>query len=93
MSSNFEQNLIISAFVVQNFRNYDLLKILLFEILGQIHWQPKLTWLSDAFGHPKWQKRTYMYMMKGFSYLLCVIVKLNVKLYELENNYHTDDCF
>ena len=26
-------------------------------------------------------------------FLFAVIVKLNVKLYELENNYHTDDCF
>ena len=31
--------------------------------------------------------------MKGFSYLLCVIGKLNVKLYELINNYPTDVCF
>ena len=31
--------------------------------------------------------------MRGFSYLLCVIGKLNVKLYELINNYHTDVCF
>ena len=31
--------------------------------------------------------------MKGFSYLLCVIGKLNVKLYELINNYHIDVCF
>ena len=31
-------------------------------------------------------KRTYT--MKGFSYLLCVIGKLNVKLYELINNYY-----
>ena len=30
---------------------------------------------------------------KRFSYLLCVIGKLNVKLYELINNYHTDVCF
>ena len=29
---------------------------------------------------------------RGF-YLLCVIGKLNVKLYELINNYHTDVCF
>ena len=45
--------------------------------------QPKLTWLSDAFGHPKRQKRTYT--TKVFSYLLCVIGKLNVKLYEQIN--------
>ena len=32
-------------------------------------------------------------MTKGVSYLLCVIGKLNVKLYELINNYHTDVCF
>ena len=31
-------------------------------------------------------KRTYR--TKGFSYLLCVIGKLNVKLYELINNYY-----
>ena len=30
---------------------------------------------------------------KGFSYLLCVIGKLNVKLYELINNYRADVCF
>ena len=32
-------------------------------------------------------------MMKVFSYLLCVIDKLNVKLYEQINKYHTDVCF
>ena len=32
-------------------------------------------------------------MMKGFSYLLCVIGKLNEKLYDAINNYHTDVCF
>ena len=60
-------------------------------MLGQIHLQPKLNSLSDAFGHPKRQKRTYT--TKGFSYLLCVIGELHVKLYELINNYHTDVCF
>ena len=30
--------------------------------------------------------------MKVFSYLLCVIGKLNVKLYEQINKYHTDVC-
>ena len=43
------------------------------------------------FQTPETTKRTYT--TKGFSYLLCVIGKLNVKLYELINNYHTDVCF
>ena len=81
----------ISVLAVRNFRNYDLLKNLLIEILGQIHLQPKLTWLSDAFGHPKRQKRPYT--TKVFSYLLCVIGKLNMKLSEQINKYHTDVCF
>ena len=42
-------------------------------------------------GRPKRQKRTST--TKGFSNLLCVIGKLNVKLYEQINNYHTDVCF
>ena len=44
-----------------------------------------------AVRRPKRQKRTNT--TKGFSNLLCVIGKLNVKLYEQINNYHTDVCF
>ena len=44
-----------------------------------------------AIGRPKRQKRTST--TKGFSNLLCVVGKLNVKLYEQINNYHTDVCF
>ena len=44
---------LISILNVRNFKNYDLQKILLFEIFGQIPLQPKLTWLTDAFGHLK----------------------------------------
>ena len=32
-------------------------------------------------------------MMKVLSYLLCVIGKMNVKLYEQINKCHTDVCF
>ena len=44
-----------------------------------------------AIGRPKRQKRTNT--TKEFSNLLYVIGKLNMKLYELKNNYHTDVCF
>ena len=60
----------MSVLAVRNFRNYDLLKNLLFEILGQIHLQPKLTWLSDAFGHPKRQKNGPT-RRKGFLIAMC----------------------
>ena len=51
----------------------------------------KIDLAIGCFRTPETTKRTYT--AKGFSYLLCMLDKLNMKLYELINNYHTDVCF
>ena len=49
----FQTKLINFSSCCSNFKNYDLLKILLFEILGQIHLQPKIDLAVGCFRTPE----------------------------------------
>ena len=83
----FLTKLMIIVLAVRNFRNCDLLKHLLFQILRQHHWLPKLVWLSDISGHPNKVKN--ICDERGF--LICFMwLKTSFEIVgTIKNNHHS----